>query len=413
MGSGKSRPCKPCVPCTPCLCPTCTGGSRGGGGSSSASQSSHGSAVVQPHVVLYNSAATDPSLGDIVAVPTSNYAGVDVWEQAVPAVRGPGVITISKGTFGTVPITDDGYYLWAMPALGGGSGSGGGGAIPLVELISLQVNMNDTNGQTTYTFGGTGATFYRAVSPAWGPVYVFGQTGAGFPSDNGVGVRGTYVYTPEGLRWTNVYNQNDLFMTAPVPPGFVLESSNDGSSWYPAPTPVTIYNSADNGHWMHTLIIVPSTNYGSGVQMWQEADPPIQGPGVQYVARGQMVSLPSGYLDFDIWAVVGSGSGSGSGTSIVPLTDTLALKYSMNDYNLQTAVEDRNTGAVFYRAFTPAGTDVFVFGCIDDATGSGSGVGQRGTYYYSPLQLTWTNIHNRVNPGLQQPTPPGFVLQQS
>lgn len=374
-------------------------------------------------MLVYNSPANDPSLGTLVGVPVANYGphSVMTWRTAQPAIRGPGVIYIPRGAYGTLPSDNQtDYYMWILRGSPAEGSSGDSSAhlvtpVSLIDTYTLRFHMNDTNAQTVYTDFISGSSFFRAYLPTGQDVFVFGQVNSspGFPSPDTVGVLGTYVYPPQGLRWTNVYNLPDESLNAPVPPGFTLETPGGGSSWMPEPKPVVIYNSPDNSSAFHTLVAVPATNYGSSVQLWEEASPGVRGPGVLHIRRGELVSLPTGSHIWDIWMVDEGGShGDSHGGShlptAIPLGDTFFLRQSMNDFNQQTSVVQNDTGAVFYRTFTPSGGEVFVFGRFQGGT-SASGIADLGTYVYPPLSLTWSNLHNRPIPGLHHAFPPGFI----
>lgn len=176
---------------------------------------------------IYNSPLNDPSFHTLVAVPNANYgASVQDWETASPAVRGPGVVAITRGQLVELPTGSHIYDLWLMQ---GGSGSGSGSAVPMMSTYGLHSSMNDSNKQTASADMTTGAVFFRTFDAQGGEVYVFGRIDTMSGSGSGIGPLGTYAYTDPALNlsltWTNVHNRPNDGLVSPLPPGFALQST--------------------------------------------------------------------------------------------------------------------------------------------------------------------------------------------
>ena len=183
----------------------------------------------------------------------------------------------------------------------------------------------------------------------------------------------------------------------------------------PATAPVFIYNSPDNDPSFQAIVAVPAVNSGYD-PMWMATQTFPGGPNQIVIPRGSFALLPSTASEaYNLWLLTyatPSPPDTRGLQTAVALASTADLRYSLNDKNKQTALNGlAGNGAVFFRCFSATGQEVFVFGAINDMTGSGSGVGIPGVYSNPVLNLTWTNVNNEADFGLVQTYPPGFTLQ--
>jgi hypothetical protein len=203
----------------------------------------------------------------------------------------------------------------------------------------------------------------------------------------------------------------------PGPPVFPAHGSSGGVE----PAPVLVYNSRANDPQFQSMIAVPAANTNFD-PMWMADERGPVGPGQIVIPRGSFALLPAEPSQaYNLWLLLGPGQDGSTGShnarglqSSLGLAATSDLRTSLNDQNQQTALNGSSgNGAVFFRTFSTTGQEVFVFGAINDLTGSGDGVGVRGLYVDPTLNLTWTNVHNRPDFGLVQTSPPGFYLQSA